>query len=283
MSGEKSPEQLIVPWSEQLASGEAPLPFLAKYARDGKNLFYLAASHSNDATEPTFKMLNASVKKYPSELFLLEGFESERGYSPQEIKEWAIDDGINGHFEGGEVAYAAQLAIKKKIPFKGLEPSEKEIFKALEKQKITAQDMVNYYFVRQVPQWKRAGTLNISKIESTYSQFVKSAAQKIESTEVASDYKEFLKWFKLKNKEDFEITTWDSEKAAPYAKGKYFTQRIASHIGRVRDLHMVTLIESELKSKNSVFVIVGGSHWMTQKMALESVYGFPSFDFKKNE
>jgi hypothetical protein len=282
MSGQKSPEQLIVPWSEELTHGEAPLPFVAKYARDGNGLIYFAARHSNNTSEPTFQMLQTALKQYPAEVLLLEGFESERGYSPQEIKEWAIDDGINGHFSGGEVAYAVQLALKKKIPFRGLEPSEKDIFEKLQNQKISAQDLLNYYFVRQVPQWKRGGTLNLAKLESAYSQFVKSIAEKIAATVISCDYKEFLNWYKLKNKEDFIVSTFDSEKAAPYAKGKYYTQRLASQIGRIRDLHMVTLIQDELKTKTKVFVVVGGSHWMTQKMALESIYGFPSFDFKKN-
>ena len=124
--------------------------------------------------------------------------------------------------------------------------------------------------------------MNIAKIESTYSQFVKDAASKVAVTDISLAYKDFLKWFKLKNKEDFVINTWDPEKAAPYAKGKFYTQRIASQIGRIRDLHMVTLIQDELKTKTRVFVVVGGSHWMTQKPALETIYGFPSFDFKKN-
>lgn len=275
------PDTLVMPWSEELSSGEAPLPFLAKYARDEKAIYYLAAQHSNNGSDPTYRMMNEYSKKFPAQLFLIEGFETEKGYSPQEIKEWAISDGVNGKFSGGEAAYAVQIALRKKVPFIGLEPSEKEILSALEKQKFTAQDIANYYFIRQLPQWKRAGTFDVGKIRSTYASFVKGVAAKFE-TEVNTDYEDFLKWYKAKNKEAFSPTTYDSETAAPLSNGKYYTQKLAAIVGMVRDRHMVRLIENERHSKNFLFIVVGGSHWMTQKLALEAISGFPSFEFKRN-
>lgn len=280
ISREPRPQDLVQPWSQDLEAGEAPLPFVAKYRRDEKFVYYLAAKHGNKIQDDTFKLLNKVLSEYKADIFLLEGFESQKGYSPQDIKEWAKSDGDAGFFKGGEAAFATQLALQKKIPFRGIEPSDEEIYQALLKEKFTADDLIHYYFLRQVPQWKKAGTLNISAIKQTYKNFATGVAQKINVATVPT-YMDFLKWYKQKNKEDFTIDNVDSEKSAPYYQGVYFTQKLSSVVGRVRDRHMVQVIENELKTKERVFVLVGGSHWMTQKRALEALSGYPSFEYKQ--
>lgn len=281
MSKEPNPDKLVLPWTETLASSEAPLPFLVKYKREGKAVYYLAAEHSNKLNDETFKLLTKTSGKFKAEVFLVEGFETEKGYSPEDIKASALEDGANGHFKGGESVYATQLALKKKIPFKGIEPTKVEIFEELQKEKFTAQDMIHYYFVRQIPKWREAGTLDPENIETMYSKFVTSIAQQIGATEIPT-YDDFLVWYKSKNKETFNLAKVRVEKSAPIHDGRLFTQRLSSSISRARDRHMVRVIQDELKTKDRVFVVVGGKHWMAQKLALEALSGFPSFEYKQH-
>lgn len=276
---ETPPEQLVTPWDDVLAQGEAPLPFFAKYMRDDKAMVYVAAKHANATNDATFVMVNRALKEFPPQIVLLEGFESDKGESPKEIKQWAMPQGKGGRYEGGESAYAVQLALKAKIPFRGLEPDEAQVRAGLEKAGFTAKEMVHFYFLRQVPQWQRAGTLDFEKIETTYKNFAKDVAQKIKLQEVPS-YGEFTRWHKDKNKEPFNLSTIDSEKTAPLISGAYYTQKMSSTVGLVRDRHMMMIIAEEWKKNSRIFVILGGSHWMTQKLALESLGGFPSFEYK---
>lgn len=274
-----APEQLVIPWSEDLAKSEAPLPFIAKYSREEKAMVYLAVEHSNSVKAATFVMLREALDQYPPRILLVEGFESNKGTSPREIRDWALADGAGGTYSGGESAYAVQLAVKKKIPFRGLEPDELELHKALTSAGYSSEEMIHYYFLRQVPQWQRAGTLNFNRIESTYQNFARGIAQKIHAKTVPA-YGDFTRWYKIKNKEPFNESTVDSEKSAPFANGSYYTQKMSSVVGVVRDRHMVGVIAEELKTRSPIFVVLGGSHWMTQKMALESLGGFPSFEYK---
>ncbi len=243
-------------------------------------MVYIAASHSNRIQDPTFVMLARGLKEYPPRILLLEGFESSKGVSPRDIQEWARNDGRSGLFAGGEAAYAVQLAIKKKIPFRGLEPDETEICKALVALGFSTVEMIHFYFLRQVPQWQRAGTLNFEQIDVTYRDFAAGIAKKIGSP-IVPGYGDFTQWYKNKNKEPFNEHNIDSEKSAPLARGRYYTQRMASAIGVVRDRHMIRIIEEELDARSPIFVVLGGSHWFTQKVALEALSGFPSYEYKQ--
>ncbi|MCC6137186.1 MAG: hypothetical protein IT287_01020 [Bdellovibrionaceae bacterium] len=277
---EPAPRDLILPWSERLAEGEAPLPFVAKYNRDDKTIYYLAATHGNKIQDDTFKLFLKVSKEFPADIFLLEGFESAKGESPQEVKQWALADGANGLFKGGEPAFATQVALQKKVPFKGLEPTEIEIYKALLKEKFTAPDMIHYYFLKQVSRWRKAGTLDAANIARNYKNFVQGISKKIEVSD-APTYAELLNWYKLKNKEDLDIRSVDLEKLAPLGDGVHFTQKLSFAVSRIRDRHMVQVIESELKVRKHILVLAGGTHWMTQKLALEAIAGYPSFEYKQ--
>lgn len=274
-----APDKLVMPWTESLAQGEAPLPFVAKYMREDKAMVYVAASHSNRITDPTYVLIKKISEELVPAIFLVEGFETDLGESPKSIAVSASNDGKGGMYKQGEAMYTVQLAHKAKIPFKGLEPSEKSILKALKAEGVTEEDVIHLYFLRQAPQWKRAGELNTLDIEKTYYTFANSVAKKIGSS-LQLSYPQFVVWYKQKNKKPFRIEAIDSEDSAPLADGKLFTQKLSSVIGRVRDQHIVRVIDEELSSKKRIFVVVGGSHWMTQKLALESLCGFPSFEYK---
>jgi hypothetical protein len=271
--------QLVVPWSQDLANGESPTPFLAKYHQDETALYYLAASHSNKKTDPTFRMIEKTMAVFPAKIILLEGFETSKGQLPKTIVQDALKDGKSGHFFGGESAFTIQLAMNKKIPFIGLEPDESTIVSYIESQKYTKTDLAYLYFLRQLPQWIRAGTFRSKDIEKDFAAFMGQQNKKLKAN-VSLEYSHFLSWYKVKNKEDFKVTRIDSEKTAPVSDGTYFTQKLSAVVGMARDQHMVRLMEQELKDKELVFVVVGGSHWMTQKAALESFAGFPGFEFR---
>ena len=64
---------------------------------------------------------------------------------------------------------------------------------------------------------------------------------------------------------------------APYENGKQFSQRVSSEVCKIRDQYILTVIDRALNEHSSLLVICGGSHWSTQKKALEGAIGSPSF------
>lgn len=69
----------------------------------------------------------------------------------------------------------------------------------------------------------------------------------------------------------------DETVPAPDKNGALFMQRVSSLVCMTRDQFILTKIEAALNTHDSVLVIFGGSHWYTQKAALQNSLGSPSF------
>lgn len=269
--------ELIRPWSTDLSKVEPlPYPFKVGYRKSGKSLTFIASNHENYSESQTLKLIEKEILEQQYDLLFLEGFPSNDGISPNSLIDWAKQDGKNGFFVGGETSFAIQLAISRGIQFQGGEILDSSLKKELLKTGWTEQDLLYFYFVRQIPQFVRAQTLKPHNLKSVFDVFSYRERHKLEiSSGLPLSFEGFYNWYKGKNKRDFKYTEIDNEITAPLADGTYFTQKLSAQIGMIRDQHISQVIAEKLRKYNKILVIYGGSHWSTQRLVFEDWFGKP--------
>ncbi|HAR44097.1 MAG TPA: hypothetical protein DCS07_15935 [Bdellovibrionales bacterium] len=268
----------IKTWSDVQNRSE---PFELPYAADFKSgpyfLTYIAVEHENDKSSPTFKLIENAFKHAKYDAVIIEGVPFERGASPSSILDTARRTNRDNFFEMGEPGYAAILADSYKIPFFGGEPPEQEIKYEALKGGLSGDDLVGFYFVRQVPQWFREKKLPKASPDVLYRGFSQLTCLDFNiPKDKCLSFDSFKGWYSTANNKDF-LTGFESEEAAPIRDGKYKTQRIAAQLGRIRDRSILNAIITVLKKHKSVLVVYGGGHFATQLDALTDVLGKPTY------
>jgi hypothetical protein len=269
----KADPSLVQNWSEKLqASTPIRSPFIEFYQNGKFRLIYLAAHHEVTEESKTFQLIHALFEKKQFKIVILEGFPKSYGVSPLRMLEHAKSKGVS------EGALAIRLAEKKQVAFLGGEPPEVSVAQAVLKAGYTPQDLLGFYFVRQLPTLKWEKALRGGNIEGVYSQFMswqKTAAGFDKS--LLFDFSAFKVWYKKTNHKDFDLSSFDDDEPAPNEHGHYLTQRISSVVGRVRDAFIVETITEELNEYGEVLVIYGASHLETQRPALFQMLGPPKW------
>jgi hypothetical protein len=73
---------LLVSWSEEAQAQLPEPPYLARYARGGKRLTYLASTHEHRAPNPVFEMIDREVEALSPKVIVIEGIGGDLGLSP---------------------------------------------------------------------------------------------------------------------------------------------------------------------------------------------------------
>lgn len=266
---------LVVPWSLDLVQNEPfEYPFKAEYRLSNKQLIYLAALHSSELHSPTFKIIRECLENQKINMMLLEGFRYSLGVSPAGIVKWAVQQEQSGIYSGFETAHAVSLASKRNIPFKGSEPDDSVIYSEASKQGFTSEDLLFYYFVQQCFQMNEARSQFDG--QTMFKEIIDSKSRAFEIS-TKPNYSQFKDWYLKRNGQEFLPSIIDENVPAPYENGTLYTQKISSFICKCRDRFIVKAIESSLNSHDTVLVVCGGSHWSTQRIALQQSLGTPTF------
>jgi len=260
-------------WSNSLGQESATPPYLRHFQQGTKHLFYLATLHSNQAPNPTFQLIHSVLSQNPIQIAVLEGFPHAYGVNPKRMIEYSQKDGRDGLFKGAEASFAIQELQAKHLAFTGGEPDETLILKSVQEMGYKLKDLLCFYFIRQLPQYQRDGTLNRISIPQAYSLFFQrfNLAQLGITQQDLPSYAEFQFWYQEKMGKPFLPSQITNETAAPYENGKLFTQRISAVVGRVRDIHIVQVIAEALNQFDQVLVIYGAGHFPTQSQAIEAM------------
>ena len=145
-------------------------------------------------------------------------------------------DGASGFYKGGETSFTIQKALKLKTPFWGAEIDDTTLFNELLNLGYTAQDVLFFYFVRQIPQAIRSGTLRNNNTEQLFAEYCAKLSATLEiPTLEENSYSAFLSWYEQKNQQPFSVKNINSETCAPLAEGTLFTQKLSAQIGVLRD------------------------------------------------
>lgn len=206
---------------------------------------------------------------------ILEGFEYSLGFTPKSLLNSYVKSSDKEFYKWGEPAYTAIKAAESGIPFVGGEPDEIEIKRGVLNAGFTAVDLAMYYFVRQLPQFKRDGSLKSRSIEQIYPEYMKNTYSLLKIAGDSPSFEEFKHWYLKKNKKPFDLKTFDNEETSPQEKGQFYTQKIGHAVGMVRDRYVVKLIADMLNKKDRVMIVFGKSHLAQQRRALVSMLGKP--------
>jgi hypothetical protein len=274
---ERLDEKLVQPWSQELSRAQPlPPPYVAEFRSGARSLTYLAVEHEQDGSGKSLGLVKKVVGQGKYDVILLEGFPWSKGMNPNALREMASRDGVNDFFAGGEISVAVQGAMSLKKAFYGAEPDDLAVKAALLAAGFTPEDVLGFYVTRQIPQWERDGTLLQKSFDTAYLNFRDTFGRKLElDAGVLPTPESFREWFAKKNGEIFHARDVGTETVAPYVDGTVFTQKMSAVVGKVRDQHVVRVIDDMLEKKKSILVIFGASHYLTQRPALEATLGAP--------
>jgi hypothetical protein len=266
----------VLPYSYDMERGEASQsPFVAQFQKGGRRLFFVAADHGCDPK--TFGLVDGVFATHPVSVAMIEGYPAGRGMNPQSfasnLEKWRA----TGFCQGGEPAYTAFEATVHGASFIGGEPDERAVAQALMLRGFTAEDVLGFYFVRQVPTFQRDGTLAEKGLDASFSMLtlIKGKQAGLEGASASFSLDRFREWYAKQQGKPFDLETMDSEEAAPIVGGKYVTQRISAITGEVRDRFIVEQVASLLATHKDVLVVYGHSHFPTLRPALELLMGRP--------
>lgn len=83
--------------------------------------------------------------------------------------------------------------MENNIHFIGAEPLDAEILRKIKEHGYTDKDLLGFYFVRVIPQWKRQGR-NFKNIEKDFKEYIARTSHNC-GIKTAFTYHEFLVWY----------------------------------------------------------------------------------------
>jgi hypothetical protein len=264
-------------------AGAAPVaddiksPFVAHFEKDGVNLYYVAANHG--LRGPTLELIDRIFKTRRLGLVILEGFEY-RGIENQHAADgWAHTQCDADYCSHGAGGLAAKLAAQRGIAFMGGEPSLHDTLAALRKRGYGAKDLMGYYFVRWLPQYRREGRFDGVPLEEL---FARSDAERVgisaESGEPVLSLEGFKRWYLAKNGKPFTLAKFDGKVVSPDPDSRCFTQRISSAENEVRNRFVLDLLTRRLPLDRDILIIYGHSHYFQERDTLEKMLGRPTIE-----
>lgn len=255
----------------------AGFPLLAIYRRRGRVLGFMAAEHSTDPESSTFRMILQAFDHVQPAVLVMEGFPTAWGASPatiaRQLAQPATSDADS--WRRGEAMFAAGLAAKRGLPFRGGEPTDTELLDGLVAQGFTPDDVFFSSLFGPLDQDRRAGAFSgvtDPRFEAAYARW---AAIISKNTGRAStpDLLAFKAWYERTFGVALEHDPEWHARGGPGSAGR------AGEIGRannlLRDRHLFETIMRLLNEHGRVLVVYGGSHLSSLDRAFAAALGGP--------
>ena len=269
---------LLVPWSEEAQKRFPETPYAARYERDGKSLSFVAAHHDHRLKSKTFRIIDNEFRRFLPDMVVIEGLETRHGTSPEFYIETFMRYLQEESWPIGEPGFTASLALARGVPFIGGEPADEEIRDVVVSGSIEPRDLLYYYVVRQIPQWKRTGEDQTQSFEELFARCVNHDMRTLGlDDEKLADPKTFAAWYEARNGRPFSYEEVTTQQSAPI-EGGLFTNGISLRITDVREVHIVNLIADLLDNHDRVLVVYGSGHHVQQEKVLEKMLGTPRIE-----
>lgn len=250
-------------------------PFLSRFAKGALRLDYVATLHGVGLSHPTFKTIDAAFALGGPAALVIEGLPDASGVSPASYIEYARRHEAEGFAHEGELPYAALLAHRRGIPFRGGEPTDMEAAGHLERAGWTRRDYVFFDAARWIPVWRGQGTLDPARLRERVEDTMGSLARRVGAGEPPA-FAEWEEWCRRETgRAPLELEPVD---AGPFRRGTP-AQRLSAVLNLARDARCLKVAGEELARHAKVLVVYGCSHLNIQRPALEAALG-PSEDAK---
>lgn len=272
----------IVPWSQYHLSNEVQPPNVYLYEGCGRTLVYVAARHSNDPASATYAQVRAAFGKWPPGFVVVEGIPESMGMSLPGLIGYART--IAGKPTDGEANEAIRLAADAGIDFVGGEPDERDIVAGIKGDGFTATDLVAFYVVRQIEQWKREQQISShddprldTLIPLITQVMARDTGIPVADFAPVSTAAGVATWYEQFNGLRFK-TGYRAEDAYPSGPDrKRRTNALSDAVSDMRDQHIVSVLNSALAQHGTVLIVYGNSHHTIAAPALVDAFGLPRF------
>ena len=248
-------------------------PYNVIYKNKLKELQFVAAFHGVGVYSSTFQMIKKTVDLFQPEVVIVEGIHSSLGMDAPCLIKIAKTQFSQDFQSCGESIYSIYLAHSNNFSFIGGEPDEEEIVRGCVKWGYTLQDILGFYLVRQVPQWRREGKLEVS-FDSLAEEFISVYQERLNLTQYTKDI--FYDWYIEKTGCFFNLKNVSEESSMPLESGT-FLQKISAKITMLRDEHLQKVIEQNINRFDRVLVVYGRAHHIIHRGALEEYFGSGKF------
>ncbi len=271
---------LLEAWSAKAQAARPDPPYATTYRAGGKTLVYVASRHEHEPGNATFATVSREFEALSPEVVIIEGMASSNGLSPAFYREWVASMPPDGIWPGGEAAWSASLAMARGIPFVGGEPAPGRILEGMESSPYGLQDLLGYFLVRQIPQWKRTRQDQDQDFTELFEQMMSQMQQAYEFDDSERfDVDEFRRWYERSNGRPFAYEQITTQEAAPLEGPDVLTtNRISVCEDRIRNTHIADVIADMLNRFDRVLIVYGAGHHVQQAAVLREMVGPPVED-----
>lgn len=253
----------IMAFEEYLKSGRKPNPYFYFINNNNQVLYYLGCSHCFDPSNSIFNIIRHYWSDFldktqgKSALALNEG--GKRQIYDTEEKSILMD---------GEAGLLTFLANNKKINCISPEPSPEHETQTLLKD-FTKEEVITYYFIRQVAQWGRL----IEK--PVFTNYIEGSLDSYKSTldwkDVDFSIKARVNTFNKFTGQTFDHNNYEvNNKFSDPTKSDNVLNLISRRSNIIRDEHIVKAIEENWGVGKSMFIVYGRTHAVMQEPAIKS-------------
>jgi len=237
-------------------------PITFKINKNSQHLFYFGSNHTFDPNHPQFKQ----IKEFFDEFIKLTNKDNrvaavEGGIRPVES---SPEESIEAQGEAGYICY---LASKENVRIISPEPERSHEMEGL-LDKFTKDEIQYYYFARVVHQWNRRNPK--PNFEEYLSRFIENDRHETGWM----DYDFSIENMKSIHKKIFNTEFDENDMKFFYnavnpVELNYVTNKYSREIGVNRYAFIVKTLLDEWNKGNSIFVVFGSGHALTERNALE--------------
>ena len=281
-----TPVEVVPPWSIELERKVQPwcpadckwiVPFTATYRKGEEVLVFVGVRHAFTPQNATIRAVDWGFSAMIPEVVIIEGPPTEMGENPVPIVEQVRLRGTPDadEFTRAEMGYAASLALARKIPFLGGEPTRAEQVRALERKVFTIEEIAFSYLLGSLSQGLRSGDLAGTSDARLSNEFARWSGAFVEQYKAESiSFEDFSARYRSAYGVEVKLDTDPIARIEGEGQPRAL-QLLRQNDSITRDEHLLATIENQLASRKRVLVVYGGSHWTTLSQALERRLGKP--------
>ena len=272
----------LQPWTTALRDQQPEDAFAAVYRIGSKHLIFLGAKHANRNDSSTFRLVREAYSHFPVDSVIVEGSPNARGPNNPRLIEYAVANSEvrDGLVAGGETVPAVLGARDEGATIWGGEASDLDVKARLFEQGFSAEDLLGFYVLRNIPQWVGEGKIENAADPGLQPLVEEALLRNREAlalpADILPDYRAWANWYRLLNGKPIGAD-FITEEVGPLADGRFATNRIAAAISRSRAAFLHDLIVTRLAGEETLLVVFGTSHLMIHRPALDFVLGSPCY------
>jgi len=249
-------------------------PYASIYSKRDRKIIFIAARHDVGGENPTARTIDAVLKGYRPGMVIVEGRPFTALSDPADLAR-AENCAFEQFKNCPEDRYAIFRAAKSGIPFAYAEPSPAQIRDRLRERGYDAHDLIFFYGLRQIPQWKRAGTIGEKALREKLTSALPAFARELETRE-ALTLADFEALHRTRLGKPFRAEAVDTETVSPQMdQNPTWANQISHEVGRVREESLLRHMETAVNKYGILVVIYGQGHLVKQRSVLRQAMGEP--------